>query len=190
MPKLLFSKVRFYELKDLMPNVKFSRRVKLGLGQKRRKHDIQHLGVRKFNNETKQSLQMDQKLHLTLERLLKDEKYLAAFRSFLKSEFSEENIEFWLECEDFKSSTTTNDLRAKAEKIYEEFIQPAAPREINVDHHIREKIKTSLGNPCTSCFDEAQKHVFLLMESDSCRRFLRSDAFLSLKRKSRTKWYI
>lgn len=62
--------------------------------------------------------------------------------------------------------------------------------QINVDCHIREKIKKSLEKPSPSCFDEAQRHVYLLMESDSCPRFLQSDAYLSLKHKSRTMWYV
>lgn len=62
--------------------------------------------------------------------------------------------------------------------------------QINVDHHIREEIKRSLEKPSLSCFDEAQKHVYLLMERDSCPRFLHSDAYLRLKHRSRTFWYI
>uniref|UniRef100_A0A3P8TH42 Regulator of G protein signaling 1 n=1 Tax=Amphiprion percula TaxID=161767 RepID=A0A3P8TH42_AMPPE len=193
MPKLLFSKIRFYEIKDIMPNMKRPRRIDIVLNRKRRKNDIQYLKVQKMHAETypsNLSRQTDHKLHLTLESLLKDKKHLAAFRSFLKSEFSEENIEFWLACEAFRSTVSPDDLRQKAEEIYQEFIQPTACREVNVDHHVREKIKKSLEKPSRSCFDEAQKHIYLLMERDSCPRFLHSDAYLSLKRKSRSLWYI
>ncbi|XP_018526426.1 regulator of G-protein signaling 21 [Lates calcarifer] len=193
MPKLLFSRLRFYEIRDLMQNVKRPRRIDIVLNRKRRKKDIQGLMVRKINDEpspSKPSWQTDDKLHPTLEKLLQDKKYLAAFYTFLQSEFSEENIEFWLACEDFRLTASPDNLRCKAEEIYIEFIQPMACREINVDHHIREKIKSSLDEPSLSCFDEAQKHVYLLMERDSCPRFLHSDAYLSLKHKSRTLWYI
>lgn len=57
--------------------------------------------------------------------------HLAAFRAFLQSEFSDENIEFWLECEEFKS-TSPDELRWKAEDIYERFIQPTASREVSL----------------------------------------------------------
>ncbi|XP_076582491.1 regulator of G-protein signaling 21 isoform X2 [Chaetodon auriga] len=185
--------MRFYEIKDLMQNVKRPRRIDIVLNRKRHRKDIQCLKVQKIHNETdtsKLSWQADHKLHPTLEKLLRDKKYLAAFRDFLRSEFSEENIEFWLTCEDFKSTASPDDLRWKAEEIYQEFIQPTARREINVDHHIRERIKKSLEKPSRSCFDEAQKHVYLLMERDSCPRFLLSDAYLTMKHKSRTLWYI
>ncbi|KAM8875212.1 regulator of G-protein signaling 21-like isoform 1-T2 [Spinachia spinachia] len=122
--------------------------------------------------------------------ILQNSEYLAAFRWFLKTEFSEENIDFWFACEDFKSTASVEELQWKAREIYQEFIQPVAPREINVDHHIKEKIKRSLEKPSLSCFDEAQKHVYLLMERDSCPRFLHSDAYRSLKYKSKTRWYI
>lgn len=55
---------------------------------------------------------------------------LAAFRSFLRSEFSDENIEFWLACEKFRAAASTDDLRWKAEQIYEEFIRPSSGREV------------------------------------------------------------
>ncbi|KAE8294639.1 Regulator of G-protein signaling 3 [Larimichthys crocea] len=193
MPKHLFSKIRFYEIKDLMQNVKRPRRIDIVLNRKRHKKDIQCLMVQKINDEahpSKLSWQTNHKVHQTLEKLLRDKKYLAAFHAFLRSEFSEENIEFWLACEDFKSTASPDDLCWKAEEIYREFIQPTACREINVDHHIKEEIKKSLEKPSLSCFDEAQKQVYLLMERDSCPRFLHSDAYLSLKNKSKSLWYI
>ncbi|XP_071369489.1 regulator of G-protein signaling 21 [Centroberyx affinis] len=193
MPKLLFSKIRIYEFKDLMQNVKRPRRIDIVLSRKRRKTDIQCIMVQKTNHDACPSQlgsQADHKLHPNLENLLQDKKYVAAFRTFLQSEFSEENMEFWLACEDFRATTSPDDLCWKAEEIYQEFIHPTACREINVDHHIREKIKTSLEEPSVSCFDEAQRHVYQLMERDSCPRFLRSDAYLSLRRKTRTLWYM
>lgn len=55
---------------------------------------------------------------------------LTAFRSFLQSEFSDENIEFWMSCEDFKKAKNPVKMAAKAKKIYEDFIQSEGPREV------------------------------------------------------------
>lgn len=55
---------------------------------------------------------------------------LATFRSFLISEFSEENIEFWLACEDFKKTKSPLKMAAKAKKIYEDFIQTGGHKEV------------------------------------------------------------
>lgn len=52
------------------------------------------------------------------------------FREFLKSEFSEENIEFWLACEDYKK-TKADHLHGKAERIYEEFVQSDAIKQVS-----------------------------------------------------------
>lgn len=55
---------------------------------------------------------------------------LNAFRSFLQSEFSEENIEFWMSCEEFKKTKDPVKMATKAKKIYEDFIQAEGPREV------------------------------------------------------------
>lgn len=55
---------------------------------------------------------------------------LNAFRSFLQSEFSDENIEFWMSCEEFKKAKDPVKMAAKAKKIYEDFIQAEGPREV------------------------------------------------------------
>lgn len=46
------------------------------------------------------------------------------------SEFSEENIAFYLACEDFKSTKSAAKMPSKAKRIYEEFIGSEAPREV------------------------------------------------------------
>ncbi len=55
---------------------------------------------------------------------------LAAFRTFLKSEFSDENIEFWMACEEYKKTKSSTKLVSKANKIFKEFIDIQAPREV------------------------------------------------------------
>lgn len=52
------------------------------------------------------------------------------FREFLKSEFSDENIDFWLACEDYKKSQSEF-LPVKAEKIYKEFVQTDAIKQVS-----------------------------------------------------------
>ncbi|XP_034035326.1 regulator of G-protein signaling 21-like isoform X2 [Thalassophryne amazonica] len=184
MPKLLFSKIRFYHIRHLMQNEKQPRRK----GHK----DIQHIMVSKTSDTypSELSWHADHKLYTSLEKMLWNERFLAAFRAFLQSEFSDENIDFWLACENFRATTSQEKLCCKAKQIYQEFIHPAASREINVDHHIKEAIKKSLDKPTPMCFDEAQRQVYLLMERDSCPRFLNSDAYMSLTQKNRSVWYM
>ncbi|XP_051557538.1 regulator of G-protein signaling 21-like [Myxocyprinus asiaticus] len=116
----------------------------------------------------------------SLENLLKSKYGMATFHSFLKSEFSDENIEFWRVCEDFKKIRCSSRLTSRAKKIFEHYVEEEAPKEINIDHRTRQLIKQNVQAPTKVCFDEAQKIVFGLMEKDSYPRFLRSDIYRSL----------
>uniref|UniRef100_A0A8C0P929 Regulator of G protein signaling 5 n=2 Tax=Canis lupus familiaris TaxID=9615 RepID=A0A8C0P929_CANLF len=105
---------------------------------------------------------------------------LASFKSFLKSEFSEENLEFWLACEDYKKIKSPTKMAEKAKKIYEEFIQTEAPKEVNIDHFTKDITMKSLVEPSLSSFDVAQKRIYALMEKDSLPRFVRSEFYQEL----------
>lgn len=54
-----------------------------------------------------------------------------AFREFLKSEYSEENILFWLACEEYKKIKTVPEMISSANRIYSEFVQTEAPRQVS-----------------------------------------------------------
>ncbi|RXN13962.1 structural maintenance of chromosomes 6 [Labeo rohita] len=116
----------------------------------------------------------------SLENLLRSKYGTATFHTFLKSEFSDENIEFWLVCEEFKKIRSSSRLSSRAKKIFEHYIKAEAPKEINIDHVTRELIKQNVQAPTRVCFDEAQRIVYGLMERDSYPRFLRSDIYRSL----------
>lgn len=55
---------------------------------------------------------------------------LDAFIKFLRSEFSEENIEFWMACEEYKKIKDAFQLLLKAKTIYETFIETESPKEV------------------------------------------------------------
>ena len=56
---------------------------------------------------------------------------LELFRDFLRTEFSEENIEFWIACEEYKSCKS-NKLDAQAQKIFSDFVAVQAPHEVSL----------------------------------------------------------
>ncbi|XP_027960543.1 regulator of G-protein signaling 1 isoform X3 [Eumetopias jubatus] len=115
----------------------------------------------------------------SLEKLLANQIGQDVFGNFLKSEFSEENIEFWLACEDYKK-TESDLLHCKAEKIYKAFVHSDAAKQINIDFHTRESTAKKIKAPTPTCFDEAQKIIYTLMEKDSYPRFLKSNMYLNL----------
>lgn len=110
----------------------------------------------------------------SLDKVLHNSYGLATFRSFLKSEFSEENLEFWVACEDYKRTQSAPKRAQKARRIYEEFIRADAPREVNIDHFTKGLTMKNLVEPSISSFDVAQKRIHALMEKDSLPRYLRS----------------
>ncbi|KAL5963272.1 Regulator of G-protein signaling 3 [Taenia solium] len=116
----------------------------------------------------------------SFEALLADKYGLALFKEFLATEFSDENIEFWIACEEYKTITQPKKQQAKAQKIYEDFIATQACREINLDSVTREQTIAELASPSAHTFENAQKRIQALMERDSYGRFLRSDLFLTL----------
>uniref|UniRef100_A0A4W3K380 Regulator of G protein signaling 4 n=1 Tax=Callorhinchus milii TaxID=7868 RepID=A0A4W3K380_CALMI len=116
----------------------------------------------------------------TLEKLLSNRYGLAAFTEFLQSEYSEENIEFWLACEDYKKVKSPVKLAAKARKIYDEYIATQSPKEVNLESLTMEETKKNILKPTPSCFNEAQSKIYSLMQKDSYPRFLKSKIYLDL----------
>lgn len=53
------------------------------------------------------------------------------FRDFLKCEYSEENILFWLACEDLKNETDPAVVEEKCRVIYEDYISILSPKEVS-----------------------------------------------------------
>ncbi|XP_069792397.1 regulator of G-protein signaling 5-like [Narcine bancroftii] len=121
----------------------------------------------------------------SLDKMLSQKHGLAAFRAFLCSEYSEENIEFWLACEDYKKTRSPEKRASKAKKIYLEFIEVDAPKQINIDYETKDFTKKHLLEPTISSFDVAQNKIYNLMEKDSYARFLRSEMYLNLIRQTK-----
>jgi len=53
------------------------------------------------------------------------------FLEYLRSEYSEENILFWLACEELKQEGNQNEVEEKARSIYEEYISMLSPKEVS-----------------------------------------------------------
>lgn len=116
----------------------------------------------------------------SLDKLLRSSYGFASFKSFLKSEFSEENLEFWVACENYKKIKSPIKMAEKAKQIYEEFIQTEAPKEVNIDHFTKDITMKNLVEPSPCSFDLAQKRIYALMEKDSLPRFVRSEFYKEL----------
>ncbi|XP_061154207.1 regulator of G-protein signaling 2 [Syngnathus typhle] len=116
----------------------------------------------------------------SLDKLLDHKHGKMAFFIFLKTEFCEENMEFWNACEDLRMLSSHQEVMSKANSIYEEFVKNEAPKEVNLDFYTKNKIIQSLNEPNVASFLVAQSKVYSLMENNSYPRFIHSDLYNEL----------
>jgi len=108
--------------------------------------------------------------------LLRNQTGQEAFAKFLKSEYSGENLTFWLHTRRYKSAPVSRH-RVIARAIYERHISDECQEPVNLPQADRRKIARSLESeePLTRfLFDDAAEHIFRLMKADSYKRFLNS----------------
>ncbi|KAG9338389.1 hypothetical protein JZ751_025793 [Albula glossodonta] len=101
-------------------------------------------------------------------------------QEFLKTEYSEENILFWLEIEEYKKIKSTEEMIATANRIFSEFVEVESPKQINIDCGTRESITKNISQPNLESFDKAQRLIYSLMARDCYPRFLKSDIYQGL----------
>ncbi|CAI9570076.1 unnamed protein product [Staurois parvus] len=99
------------------------------------------------------------------------------FREFLRTEYSEENLLFWLACEDLKNEQNKKLIEEKARNIYEDYISILSPKEVSLDSRVREVINRNLLDPNPHMYEDAQLQIYTLMHRDSFPRFLNSQVY-------------
>ncbi|KAL8619208.1 hypothetical protein ACOMHN_049990 [Nucella lapillus] len=121
---------------------------------------------------------------LSFRDLLSDHLGLAEFESFLKKEYSQENLRFWHACEQLKFAPLST-VPSSIDTIYREFLTAGSQHEVNIDSKTSQQVQNIIqagksGKPSRFTFRAAQEHIFLLMKKDSYARFLRSDHYKQL----------
>ncbi|BEI84110.1 hypothetical protein CcaverHIS002_0407140 [Cutaneotrichosporon cavernicola] len=169
-----------------------------------------------------------------LKQILEEPALRSLFREFLRANFCEENLSFWLDVQDFKRRFNTSssaaaapgalptqsgqglqamerhqqDLISMAFVIYNTYLAPASPCELNIDHQLRgelisymneiledknadkAEILPGVGNSLHASqlqnmvflYERIQTHIFRLMATDSVPKFVKTERFLSLMR--------
>ncbi|WVO16387.1 hypothetical protein L204_104062 [Cryptococcus depauperatus] len=167
-----------------------------------------------------------------LKQILEEPALRSLFREFLRANFCEENLSFWLDVQDFKRrfQTTSSavalpglnksktvghqamdkhqqDLIAMAFVIYNTYLVPASPCELNIDHNLRAEliaymnqitadkdagvkgqIEPGIGNTLhasqlqtmVKLYERIQVYIFRLMATDSVPKFCKTERFLNL----------
>uniref|UniRef100_A0A8C5I0W4 Regulator of G-protein signaling 6-like n=1 Tax=Gouania willdenowi TaxID=441366 RepID=A0A8C5I0W4_GOUWI len=131
------------------------------------------------NSIREPSQQRVKKWGFSLEEALKDPVGQDLFLKFLESEFSSENLRFWLAVQDLKR-IPQQEVAQRAQDIWAEFLAEGAPSSINLDSHSYERTSQNLKDPGRYSYEDAQDHIYKLMKSDSYTRFLRSNVYQDL----------
>uniref|UniRef100_A0A672MQI7 Regulator of G-protein signaling 11-like n=1 Tax=Sinocyclocheilus grahami TaxID=75366 RepID=A0A672MQI7_SINGR len=111
--------------------------------------------------------------------LLNDPMGRKEFLTYLKKEFSAENLCFWQACEDVRHGETSK-IPEKVDEVYKQFLTPGASRWVNIDSKTMEKTLEGLKRPHRFVLDDAQMHIYFLMKKDSYPRYLKSDLYKNL----------
>lgn len=93
-------------------------------------------------------------------------------------EYSQENLEFWLKCQEFKRITNKKQvsvgilgqlfadilfsylqMKKCCEQIYNKYISLQGSHTVNIDHRARKMVEDNLKKPKNSIFDEAESQV-------------------------------
>jgi regulator of G-protein signaling len=100
--------------------------------------------------------------------------------TFLESEFSSENIRFWMAIQDLKYSPNCQ-IELKAQRVHDEFLANGAPCQINIDSRTLDSTLQFLREESAVsrrfAFSQAEENVFTLMSKDSYPRFIRSQIY-------------
>ncbi len=116
----------------------------------------------------------------SFEMMLRSSKGSDVFLEFLRSEYSEENLMFWIACEELKKDTNPSTIAEKACIIYRDFISIFSLKEVSLDSRVREDIRQSLAEPSSMMYEEAQVQIYDLMRRDPFPRFLNSAVYRDL----------
>ncbi|KAF2801128.1 RGS-domain-containing protein [Melanomma pulvis-pyrius CBS 109.77] len=131
--------------------------------------------------------------------IIRNPSWRLLYREFLKETMCEENLSFYLEVQEFNSQyraavNTTGDHKietiretlAAAYGLYNAFLAPGSPNELNIDHALRTQLATRMTRAVgddnammqslvevASLFEKAQNSIFKLMSSDSVPKFIK-----------------
>ncbi|KAK2881766.1 hypothetical protein FQN49_000433 [Arthroderma sp. PD_2] len=141
-----------------------------------------------------------------LHHIIQDPALRLLFREFLRYSLCEENMSFYLDVSDFTANyrraekagafakmDTVRETLASAYGLYNAFLAPGSPCELNIDHALRNSLASrmtrAVGDDASmvksltdvvQLFEAAQLSVFKLMSSDSVPKFARDPKYAAV----------
>lgn len=100
------------------------------------------------------------------------------FREFLKTQYCQENLEFYLACEKYQQLDHSGGgdmlIKFNARQIFNDFLGENAKQPVNVNADCITTIERNLNQPNPHLFRDAQQEIFNLMRSDCYPRFCKT----------------
>ncbi|KAL4777857.1 developmental regulator flbA [Aspergillus nidulans var. acristatus] len=141
-----------------------------------------------------------------LNHILQDPALRLLFREFLRFSLCEENLSFYIDVSEFttqyhkfdkvghfKKPDAVRETLAAAYGLYNAFLAPGSPCELNIDHALRNSLASRMTKAVgddesmlkslqevVQLFEMAQTSVFKLMSSDSVPKFLRDPKYSAI----------
>lgn len=138
-----------------------------------------------------------------LQAILNDPALRLLYREFLRETVCEENLTFYLDVTAFNENFNSLDLSkpdavretlAAAYGLYNAFLAPGSPCELNIDHPLRQDMASRMTRAVArddtsmytslkevaALFDRAQSQVFKLMAGDSVPKFIRTQKYIEV----------
>ncbi|CAI9716591.1 Hypothetical predicted protein [Octopus vulgaris] len=114
----------------------------------------------------------------SFEFLIRSEDGVKLFKQYLKSQFCDENLDFWLAVENFRDNVDDDELAKQAGIIVKTYVSKKATRAVNLKAPNRERtVKAVEANAHRNVFDDAQKEIYDFMQRDPYVRFLKSEQY-------------
>ena len=101
---------------------------------------------------------------------LSQEENIKVFREFLQSQYSQENLNFYLACEKYRKLDPDlvgrEMVKFMAKQIFNDFLSENSQQPINVDNSFSEIIRANINSPGPDLFLPVQAEIFDLMRTD------------------------
>lgn len=118
------------------------------------------------------------KYNVKFEQILQHVIGIEYFRKHCMAEYCGENLEFWIAAGKYEE-VTAGGLQQEALAIYNKFVKPNSPDEINVAFNTRTRVSDNVKsqNFSSNLYADARKEIFLVMQRDIFPRFQLSPHF-------------
>lgn len=109
---------------------------------------------------------------------LSSKENIQIFREFLKTQYCQENIDFYLACEKFQKldpEKVGKDLvKFMATQIYNDYLGDQARQPVNINYECLKSIRRQICDPNPEMLCQAQLEIYNLMKSDCYPRFCKT----------------